>query len=167
MDSLQKNKKFMDTVKIFAIYGTIVAVINAAVPMFVSTFAYAGPYSYFNIGGLVAAVVSGLIGSAIGGALFYFFYEPVHNWIKGNAFLSKHIYSMFTLFWKPFLLGIIISALPALFSVLGVGSMMGAYGVASFGGMFTGWVIILAVHVVVYYFYAKTISAKLSPQYPW
>lgn len=171
IDSLQKNQKFMTTVKTFAIFGSIVYVINAVVSMVMSSFNFSSYYSPFNIGGIIVALVVGAIGAAIGGALFYVLYDPIHNWVKRSAFLSRYIHDMFTLFWKPFLVGTIISAAFGLLGMLGLGAAMVAvtagYGAASFGGLFIGWIIAFVAHIAVYYWYSKTVSAKLEPLYPW
>ncbi len=171
VDSLQKNQKFMETIKTFAIYGSIVYVINAVLGMIISAFSWSPYYSVFNFGVIIAALIFGAIGSAIGGAIFFFLYDPIHNWVKGNSFLSRYIHDMFTLFWKPFLVVTIISAAFGLLSMLGLGAAMVAatagYGSASFGGLFIGWVIAFVVHIAVYYWYSKTVSAKLTPLYPW
>ena len=171
MDSLMKNKKFMDTVKAFAIYGAIVSVVNSAVDMVISVFHFSGIYNSISITGLIGALIMGAVGGIIGGALFFFFFEPAHNWIKTNAFLSHYIHDVFTLFWKPSLVGIVISAALGLLSILGLGGvavgLYAGYAVAGIASLFVGWVIVLIVHVAVYYFYAKSISSKISSYYPW
>lgn len=171
MDSLTKNPKFMETVKTFAIYGSIVNLVNALVNMMVSTLGWSSYHTVFNIGGLIVALIMGAIFAAIGGAIFFFLYGPIHEWIKRNGFLSRHIYDMFTLFWKPFLVGTIIGAAFGLLGMLGLGATMIAvtsgYAAASFGALFIGWIVALVVHVAVYYWYSKTISGKLSQYYPW
>lgn len=171
VDSLKSNQKFIETVKTFAIYGTIVYVANAIVNMLIGTLGWARYGSYFNFGSLIPAIIMGAIGSAIGGAVFYFLYGPVHEWIKRNGFVSKHINSVFSLFWKPFLVGTIISAAFGLLGMLGLGAAMVAvtagYGATSFGGLFIGWIISFVAHIAVYYWYSKAVSAKLAPFYPW
>jgi hypothetical protein len=171
VDSLQKNQKFMETIKTFVIYGSIVYVINAVVGMIISTFDWSSHYSAFSISTIIMALIFGAIGSAVGGAVFFFLYDPIHNWVKRSGFLSRYIHDMFTLFWKPFLVGTIISAAFGLLGMLGLGAAMVAvtagYGAASFGGLFIGWIITFVAHIVVYYWYSKTVSAKLTPFYPW
>lgn len=171
VDSLQKNQKFMVTLKTFAIYGTIVYVVNAVVSMLVSSFHFSQYYNPFSIGALIFVIIAGVIGFAIGAAIFYFLYDPIHNWVKRTPFLSKYIHDMFTLMWKPYLVIIIISAAFGLLGMLGLGalavSVAGGYGAASFGGLFIGWLISFVVQIAVYYWYAKTVSAKLTPYYPW
>jgi len=171
VDSLQKNQKFMETIKTFAIYGSIVYLVNAIVSMVISAFSWSAYYSAFNIGALFVALIVGIIGSAIGGAIFYFLYDPIHNWVKRSGFLSRYIHDMFTLFWKPFLVGTIISAAFGLLGMLGLGAAVvgitGGYGAASFGGLFIGWIIAFVAHIAVYYWYSKTVSTKLTPFYPW
>ncbi|MCX6751908.1 MAG: hypothetical protein NTZ87_00155 [Candidatus Nomurabacteria bacterium] len=170
-DSLTKNPKFMETVKTFAIYGSIVYVVNALIGMLISTMSWSACYRVFDVTALVMALIAGAIGSAIGGAVFFFLYDPIHDWVKRNSFLSRYIHDMFTLFWKPFLVGTVISAVFGLLAILGLGTTMLAvtagYAAASFGGLFIGWVIAFAVHIAVYYWYSKTISAKLSQYYLW
>lgn len=167
VDSLQKNQKFMATIKTFAIYGSILWVINAAVGMIVSFLHFSEYYNPFNIIGLVFALIAGAIGFAVGAVIFYFIYDPVRMWVKRSAFLSKHIHDMFTLFWKPYLVCFIIGAVFGLLGMLSLGATLGAYGVVSFGGLFVGWLITSVINVGVYYWYAKTMSAKLTPFYPW
>jgi hypothetical protein len=171
VDSLQKNPKFMETIKTFAIYGTIVYVISAVVGMIISSLHFSTYYSAFNVMALIMAIIVGLIAYAIAGAVFYFLYDPIHNWVKRTPFLSKYIHDMFTLFWKPYLVIIIISAAFGLLGMLGLGAVAvgvaGGYGAASFGSLFIGWVISFVVQIAVYYWYAKTVSAKLTPFYPW
>jgi len=161
----------MVTLKTFAIYGTILYVINTIVTMAVSMLHFSQYYYPFNVGSLVVAVIFGIICFVIGAAIFYTIYDPIHNWIKGNAFLSHYIHDMFSLFWKPYLVIIIISALFGLLGMMGFGalaiSVAGAYGAASVGQMLIGWVVSFAIQIGVYYWYAKTVSAKLSPYYPW
>lgn len=172
VDSLKSNQKFIETVKVFAIYGTLVYVANTVVSMVIGTLGWSS-YGYFNVGALISAVIMGAIGSAIGGAIFYFLYNPINGWIKRNAFVSKHINSIFTLFWKPFLVGTIISAifgLLALLPLMGVGASMyalSAYAGMSFGGLFIGLIIGFVAHIIIYYFYSKAMAAKLTPLYQW
>jgi uncharacterized membrane protein len=119
------------------------------------------------------AIIVGVIGFCIGAVIFYFIYEPLHNWVKRTPFLSKYIHDMFTLMWKPYLVGIVISAIFALIAMFGVGAaavaVAGAYGYGAvgLGGLFIGWAISFVVQIAVYYWYAKTVSAKLTPYYPW
>jgi len=171
VDSLQKNQKFMETIKTFAIYGAIVYAINALLGMLISMFHFSSFYSDFNIGVLIMALIAGAIGSAIGGAVFYFLYDPIHNWVKTVPFLSKYIHDMFTLFWKPTLVVTIIAAAFGLLAMLGLGAaavaVTSGYAAVGFFGLFIGWIIALVVHLGVYYWYAKTVSAKLTPYYPW
>ncbi len=100
MDSLQKNPKFIVTVKTFVIYGAIAWLITSLVGMLTSSFGFSGYYSSFNVVSLVMALIMGAIGSAVGAAIFYFIYDPLHNWVKGNSFLSKYIHDMFSLMWE-------------------------------------------------------------------
>lgn len=167
------NNKLIETIKIFVIYGCLLAPINFVVGSIMNSLNFSSSYSYFSIGGFIASIIVGAIGSAIGGLIFYFIYDPVHNWIKRNSFLSKHITDMFTLFWKPYLFFIILSAGFALLGILGLGLGLSAIGVGGamisigFGAMFVGWIIMLVVQVAVYYFYAKLITPKLTVLYPW
>src|SRR5579872_3228029 len=80
MDSLVKNPKFIQTVKTFVIYGTIVAIVNVILSIIISALSWSAYYAPFSIGALIGAVIGGIIGGIIAGILFYFFYEPVHNW---------------------------------------------------------------------------------------
>ena len=156
-DSMKNNPRLIPTIKTFAIYGAILYVVNSAVGMIVSSLHFSAYYygGGFSISVLINAIVTGAIGFAIGGAVFSFIYDPIKNWVKGNAFLSKYIHDMFTLFWKPYLVGFIIYAIFGLVAVL------------SLPGFFVGWLIGSVVGVGVYYWYAKTISSKLSSLYPW
>ena len=173
MDSLQKNQKLVATIKTFAIYGTIMYVINAIASIIVSMFHFSVYYNAFSAFAFISTIIVGAITFAIAGLVFYFIYDPIRNWVKRTPFLSRFIHDMFTLFWKPFLVGIIISAIFGLLSMLSVGaaavSLAGAYGYSAvgFGGLFIGWIISLVVQIGVYYWYAKTVSAKLTPYYPW
>jgi hypothetical protein len=58
-----------------------------------------------------------------------------------------------------------------LLGMLGIGALMttvgGAAGAIGLGALFVGWVIMLVVHVVAYYFYSKLIAEKLSSLYSW
>jgi len=170
VDSLKNNHKFIETVKTFAIYGTIVYVANAVVGMLVGTLGWSRYGSYFNVGSIIQSIIMGAIVSAIGGAEFYYFYNPVNGWIKRNAFVSKHINSIFSLFWKPFLVGTIIGAifgLLAILPLLGVGATISVYAGMSFGGLFIGLIIGFVAHIIIYYFYSKAMAAKLTPLYQW
>ena len=171
MDSLMKDKKFMDTVKTFATYGAIVSVANVAIGIVLSAFHFAGSYSPLSVVALVMAFIMGAIAGAIGGALFFFFYGPIHNWVKANAFLSRYIHDMFSLFWKPFLVGTVLSAVSGLLGILGMGAsiavLSAGYAAVSTGSLFIGWIVAFAAHIVIYYFYSKAVSSKLIPLYPW
>ena len=171
MDSLQKNPKMMETIKTFVIYGTVVSLANALIGMAMLMFRWSAGYYGLNISSLIGAVIIGAIGSAIGGVLFFFLYDPIHNWVKTVAFLSSHINSMFSIFWKPFLVGTIISAAFGLLSMFGLGAMMIAatagYAAASFGQLFIGWIITLVGRIIIYYWFSKQVAAKLEPLYPW
>lgn len=166
MESLQKNKKLVETIKLFVIYGTIMSVACSLIGIVISSLHWSPSYGGFGAGALVMAVIMGAIISAIGGFVFYFIYEPVKGWVKTNAFLSKHINSLFTLFWKPYLVVTVVQAALGLLSMLGASSMAMSYG-ASFGGMFIGWVVYFVANVALYYWYAKTITAKLASHYSW
>jgi hypothetical protein len=98
IDSLKNNKKLIETVKIFVIYGCLLWPINFIVAAILGGMNLYAHYSYFSIMGIIVSLIMGVIFSGIGGVIFYFFYNPVHNWIKRNGFLSKHITNMFTLF---------------------------------------------------------------------
>lgn len=167
IDSLQKNPKFMTTVKTFAIYIPILMLINFVVGIITSGFRYGFYTGIFAVPALVMAIISGVIGGVIGGAIFYFFYDPIHNWVKSSPFLSKYIHDMFTLFWIPSLVGWVISCAFGLLGLMSLGAIAGVYGVASIGGAFIGVVVSFVVNIAVYYWYAKTISTKLTPLYPW
>lgn len=171
MDSLKKNPKMMETIKTFVIYGTVVSVADAVIGMLISMFSWSAVYHAFNVGNLIGAVIGGIIGGVICGLLFFYLYNPIHNWVKTVGFLSRHINSMFSLFWKPFLVGTIISAAFNLLSMFGLGAMMIAttagYAAAGFGGLIIGWIITLVANIIIYYWYSKQVSAKLEPLYPW
>ncbi len=170
-EALMKNTKFIETVKTFAIYGGILGVVNYLLSSIISTSDYSVHFNSFSIMALVFGIIGSVIGSAIGGVIFYFVYEPVKNWIKGNSFLSKHINSLFTLFWKPFLFFTVIGAVLSLLGMLGMGgfvlSFAGLFGAGFVLSAFVGWAIGLVVHIAVYYFYSKSVSEKLAPLYPW
>lgn len=170
-ESFTKNPKFMTTVKTFAIYVPILMVVNLVVGAITTGLRYNFGVSVFAVPALIMGIISGLIGGAIGGVIFYFIYDPVKNWVKGVAFLTKYIHNMFTLFWIPSLVGSIIGGVFGLLGLMSLGAiaigLAGAYGAASVGGAFMGVVISFVVNLVIYYFYAKTISAKLEPLYPW
>lgn len=171
VDSIKNNGKLMATIKTFVLYGTIVYVINAIVDMMLSTLHFSYGFAPFSIGVIIAAVIFGIIGFAIGAVIFYFIYDPIHNWVKRTPFLSKYIHDMFTLFWKPYLVVFVIMAVFGLLGMLGLGAAAVAttsgYAAASFGTLFIGWLISLAVQIAVYYWYAKSVSAKLTSYYPW
>jgi hypothetical protein len=174
LDNMDMNNKLKETIKIFVTYGCLLAPINFVVGSIIGGLNFASGYSLFSITGLIVSFIMGVIGSAIGGLIFYFIYDPVHNWVKGNNFLSKHITDMFTLFWKPFIVGTILSAGFGLLGILGLGAglaalggVVGSYVALGFGALFVGWIIMLAVHIVIYYFYAKIITPKLTVLYPW
>jgi hypothetical protein len=171
VDSLQKNPKFITTLKTFAIYGPILMVINFVVAIITSGFRYGFYAGIFAVPALIMAIISGVIGGLIGGAIFYFLYDPIHNWVKRSAFLSKYIHDMFTLFWIPSLVFLVIGAIFGLLGLMSLGAvavgLAGVYGAASVGGAFIGVVISFVVNIAVYYWYSKTISSKLTPLYPW
>lgn len=168
INNLQKNPKFLITIKTIAIYGTLAWLISAIAGIILSSFSFSAYYNPFSVGSLISALISGIIGSVIAGAVFYFIYDPIHNWVKGNSFLSKYIHNMFTLFWKPYLVGIIISGILCLLGLFSLSAIaVGAFGPVGFGGLFIGWIISFVVNVAVYYWYAKTVSAKLESYYPW
>ena len=170
-DALQKDPKFMDTLKTLAIYGAVLGLANVLVMMIVSSLRFAAYYSGFSVMALVYGLISGAVGGAIGGVVFYFLFEPVHNWIKRTPAIARYIHSIFTLFWIPFLVVTVIMAALGLLGMFGLGaavvSVAGAYGAIGFGSLFIGWIIALAAHVAVYYWYSKEVSAKLAKHYTW
>lgn len=170
-DSLHKNPKFMVTVKTLVIYGMVINLANALVGMLMTSFSISSRFIPFSIIGLIFALILGAIGSAVGAVVFYYLYDPFHKWVKSVPFLAKHIHNMFTLFWKPFIVFTIISALFGLVGILHFGAAVtaiaGGAGVIGFGALFIGWIISLIVSVGVYYWYAKAVSAKLEQYYPW
>ena len=125
----------------------------------------------FSISALIVAVIVGAIGSAIAGILFYFLYDPIHNWVKRTPFLARYIHDIFTLFWKPFIVITVITSVLGLLAILGLGATLVAvtagYGMPSFGTLFIGWIIGVAVNIGVYYWYSREISAKLTQLYSW
>ena len=160
VDSLMKNQKLVETVKTFAIYGTVLAVARTLINYLASSvFFHVGGYSLNIAGVLVSTVISGLIFSAIGGVIFYFVFDWIKGFIKGSAFLSKYINNLFTFFWIPTLVGsvvvFILAALPLL-SLLSLGIII-----------LVSVAISLVTNLALYYFYAKTVSAKLQSYYPW
>ncbi len=163
VDSLMKNHKFVETVKVVAIYGAVLTLINYIVSFYSRSIfltRYYGsyrltiPFAYF-----IQFAVSAAIGGVIGGVLFYFFYDPIKNFVKGSAFLSKHIHNMFTLFWKPTLFFTIIGFLLALLPILAT--------IFISSKIFLNIVITSVAQLVIYYFYAKKLSEKLEQYYPW
>ena len=162
VESLQNNQKLLETVKTFATYGFVVYLVSTIVNIIFSVLGWSVHYSAFNIGALVVSLIAGTIGFAIAGAIFCFLYDPIHNWVKGSVFLSRHIYDLFTLFWKPYIVGTVISAIFGLLAILGL-----SVSLSISAGLFIGWVISLVVHIIVYYWYSKKVSAKLAPLYPW
>jgi len=167
IDSLQKDPKFMATMKTITIYGSIVYIISSIVGMFSTSLSYS--YHFYNalsVGALITSVVYGVIFSAISGVLFYFLYGPIHTWVKSSTFLSKYIHDMFTLLWKPFFAITVLLSAYGLLSALGTIGVASAFGV-SFGGLFTSIIITFVVNIVLQYFYYKMISNKLSSFYPW
>ncbi len=160
LDSLTKNPKFMDTVKTFAIYGTIFSVVSWLVSMLTYSMRYSG-YGYsrsFSFVSLVPTVIYAIIANIIGGIIFYFIFNYIRDFIKGSAFLSKYINSIFTLFWIPTLvwtvIGLVLAILPVLASLF-------------LGFLFIGLIISSVAHLIMYYFYSKAISKKLQNYYPW
>ncbi len=167
MDSFSKNPKFMTTITTFAIYVPILMVADFIVSIVASGFRYGSYVEFFTVSALIMTIISGVVGGVVGGGIFYFLYDPVHNWIKGVSVLTKYIYNMFTLFWVPSLICSLVVAVMGLLGLSAVGSIAGAYGVGSVGGAFAGVVVSLVVNLAIYYYYAKAISAKLEPLYPW
>ena len=159
LDSLTKNQKFMETVKAFANYGTILSVAKWLVSSFSTTLLGHYYYSSFNLALIIPVAIYALIYSALGGVAFYFLFTYVRDFIKDSAFLSKHIYSIFTLFWIPTLVGSVIMAIFAILPVLAT-IFLGF-------GLFLSIIISFVANLVLYYFYAKTVSAKIQSYYPW
>jgi hypothetical protein len=163
VDSLMKNHKFIETVKTVAIYGAIFTLINYIVGFYSRSIfltRYYGSYKFtIPFANFIQFAISAAIGGVIGGVLFYFFYDPIKNWVKGSAFLSKHMHNMFTLFWKPTLfftvIGFLLSFLPILATIF-VSSKL-----------FLNIVVTSVVQLVVYYLYSKKLSEKLEQYYPW
>jgi hypothetical protein len=161
LKKLGSNRKFIDTVKIFAIYGTLLSIAGFVLSIVISALSWSSYYHYgyyygFNIFTLIPVIIGAAIGSAVVGVLFFFFYEPVRNWIKKVAFLSKYIHSLFTLFWIPLLVITLLDAIGELsqpFAFWGIG--------------LTAIAIALVGHLVIYYVYSKVISAKLASHYSW
>jgi hypothetical protein len=169
-NTLMKNKKFVETVKTFAIYGAVLYFIEVLAGMLLDSLRFSyGYYSSINIFALVYALIVGAIGLGIAAIIFYFIYEPVRNWVKKTPFLAKHINSLFTLLWKPYLVIIILSALIEFLHLAGYMGMAGPYGAYAygFGSVFIGWIVFLAIEIGAYYWFAKMVSAKLGHYYPW
>ncbi|MCX6724123.1 MAG: hypothetical protein NT155_03085 [Candidatus Staskawiczbacteria bacterium] len=170
-ESLTKDPKLITTVKTFAIYAPVLSVVSFVVGVVTSGFRYSFYLGMFSVPALIMAIISGVIGGAIGGIIFFFIYDPVHSWVKRTPFLAKYIHNMFELFWIPSLVFSIIGGAFGLLGLLSLGAVsvgiMGGYGAVSVGGAFIGVIISLAANLVVYYFYAKMISAKLESMYPW
>jgi len=171
VSGIAHNKKFIETIKIFVIYGCLIAPINFLVNSVFSAFKLSNHYSFFSIMGLLTSFVDGLIVLALGGIVFYFLYEPVHNWIKRNHFLSKYIHSIYTMFWKPFFFFTLITSLVSLFGLIGIGLLVtaftGPYGLLASAGLILGWLIYTAIQFAIYYFYSREISEKLGKFYVW
>ncbi|MDO8430432.1 MAG: hypothetical protein Q7S72_00365 [Candidatus Taylorbacteria bacterium] len=147
------NKKLIETVKIFVVYGCIFWATNLVMTfIFASLSSFLGFSPWPNIWTSGIGLIVDVIALVICGVIFYFLYNPVHDWIKRNGFLSKHIYNMFTLLWKPALVVFIVDFM---FALIGLGLF------------FLGNAIIMLVQLVIYYFYSKFIAKKLTPLYPW
>jgi len=170
-EALTKNPKFMTTVKTFAIYIPILMVVNFVVAIITSGLKYGFYEGIFGVAALIMAIIYGVISGAISGVVFYFIYNPVRDFVKRTPFLAKYIHNMFTLMWVPSLVGSVIGGVFGLLGLLSLGAMtvgvLGSYGIASMSGAFFGVIISFVVNIVIYYFYAKTISKKLEPLYPW
>ncbi len=168
---LFSNKKFVETVNIFVIYGCLLAPVNFIVDTLFSSFKLSNHYSFFSIMGLITSFIDGIIASALAGIVFYFLYEPIHNWIKRNTFLSKYIKSIYTMFWKPFFFFTLITSLISLFGLLGIGIFVtvftGPYGLLASAGLILVWLVYTAIQFAIYYFYSKEISEKLGKIYVW
>jgi uncharacterized membrane protein len=171
VSGLFSNRKFVETVKIFVIYGCLLAPVNFIVNTLFSSFKLSNHYSFFSIMGLITSFIDGIIASALAGIVFYFLYEIVRNWIKRSAFLSRHVNSVYTLFWKPFLYITIITSLFSLISIVGLGAIVtaftGPYGLFASLGVLAVWAVYTAIQIAIYYFYSKEISAKLVKFYVW
>jgi hypothetical protein len=139
------------------------------VKMLLSIAHLAPGYGGFSVAALVVAVITGIVCFVIGGVVFYFVFEPIHNWIKRTPFLSKHINDMHSLFWKPYLVVFVVFAALGLLGMLGAGAAAASLpGVgAGFGTLFIYWLVSEIVQIAAYYWYAKAISPKLAALYPW
>lgn len=169
IDSLKKDVKFIDTIKTFVIYGCVLWLTNDIVNMLFAHLTFSGYHPTFNILVIVLSIIIGAISSLIGGALFYYFFDMLRDWVKANPFLSGHINSLFNLFWKPFLVSIIIGGVFGLFSVFTakVVDVENIEGVATFGALFASWLIVLVLHSIIYFMYSKLITDKLRQYYKW
>ena len=165
------DKKLLETIKIFVIYGCLLGPVNFIVDTAFNSFKLSNHYSFFSFMGLITSFIDGVIASALAGIVFYFLYEIVKNWIKRSAFLSKHVNSVYTLFWKPFLYITIITSLFSLIGIVGIGAIVtaftGPYGLFASLGLLGVWAVYTAIQIAIYYFYSKAISAKLVKFYVW
>jgi hypothetical protein len=168
---LAHNKKLIETIKIFVIYGCLLAPVNFIVDSVFSTFKLSIHYPFFSVMGLITSFIDGVIASAIAGIIFYFLYEPVRNWIKRNNFLSKHINSIYTMFWKPFIIFTLITSLLKLLGLIGISffvtTLTGPYGFLVSVGVILVWMVYIATKFAVYYFYSREISGKLGKISTW
>jgi len=175
--SFTKDPKLKQTIIIFVVAGVIFQLISYVISILGNNLMLSSFFSGFAIGAYGISIVWGAVSSGVGGLIFYFIYEPVRDWIKGIAFLSKFIHSLFTLFWIPSLVGFVISAVLTLIMFLLVGAsplataFLATAGIASAGptiaSFFIGWVVLLGGNLAASYFYAKIVSKKLSSMYSW
>jgi hypothetical protein len=163
IDSLTKNPKFMETVKVVAIYGAIFSIINYLIGYVSNSIFLTKYYGAFKLSipfsALFSFAISAAIGGIIGGVLFYFLYNPIKNFVKGSSFLSKYIHDMFTLFWKPTLTFTVIAFVFALLPILAT--------IFISPKIFLSIIISSVVQLVLFYIYAKKLSEKLEKYYPW
>lgn len=175
-DSMSKDPKFKATVGIFVVCGVIFALIKYFFSMIVSGITMRLWFSQFDFLSLLMSILYSAIAAAVGGAFFYFFFDNIKSYIKKSAFLSRHIDSLFKLFWKPSLVGFIIAAIFAILGFITIGSspiargilaFTGALGGPSFGSLIIGAIVTLVGNLIASYVYAKIISEKLGNYYPW
>jgi archaellum component FlaG (FlaF/FlaG flagellin family) len=167
------DPKLKETIVVFLIWGVIFYGIRYVVNLILNTFLFG--YSFY-FAGIIFSVIYAAIGAGLGGLMFYFIFDFVKNWIKKSNFLSRHIDSLFSLFWKPALVGFIVGVV---FTLLGyitlmaspVGRLANAFSVYSGSSSLTklliSTIIMFIVNLIISYNYAKIISNKLSKYYIW
>jgi hypothetical protein len=150
---MELDQKTKDSIKWMAIYGGIASAAEGLANYFATSF-FAPFGALVGVGGLpVNQILNNLIWGAVSGAIFGFVLSRYYVQIIefNRKYLWNFFGSLFKLLFYPYVIG-------GLFGLLG-----GGIAVAAGAGVFI--LVAFGATLVIRYFYAKMVVAKLSQYY--